>query len=87
MGETGFGETVVDESIGKISVMAMREDINGNDMILGKYKCIRTEMVLTQVQEKLSFKINAVCALQINCKLLPFPSEKSCRNEQMINRL
>ena len=22
---------------------------------------------------------NTVCALQINCKLLPFPSEKSCR--------
>ena len=28
---------------------------------------------------------NTACALQINCKLLPFPLEKSCRNEQMIN--
>ena len=25
---------------------------------------------------------NAVCALQITCKLLPFPLEKSCKNKQ-----
>ena len=30
---------------------------------------------------------NAVCALQINCKLLPFSLEKSCRNKQTINFL
>ena len=30
---------------------------------------------------------NAVCALQINCKLFPFPLEKSCRNEQTSNSL
>ena len=30
---------------------------------------------------------NAVCALQINCKLPPFPLEKSCWNEQTINSL
>ena len=28
---------------------------------------------------------NAVCALLIDCKLLPFPLEKSSRNEQTIN--
>ena len=30
---------------------------------------------------------NAVCALQINCKLLPSPLDKSYRNEQTINSL
>ena len=30
---------------------------------------------------------NAVSALYINCKLLPFPSKKSCWNEQTINSL
>ena len=30
---------------------------------------------------------NAVCALQINCNLLSFLLEKSCRNEQTINFL
>ena len=30
---------------------------------------------------------NTVCAVQINYKLLPFPLEKSFRNEQMINSL
>ena len=29
----------------------------------------------------------AVCALQLNYKLLPIHMEKSCRNEQMINYL
>ena len=28
---------------------------------------------------------NAVCALKINCKLFPFPLEKSWRNKQTIN--
>ena len=30
-------------------------------------------------------KKNVVCVLQINCKPLTFPLEKSCRNEQTIN--
>ena len=30
---------------------------------------------------------NAVCALKINCKLFPFPLEKSCRNKQTISSL
>ena len=30
---------------------------------------------------------NAVFAFQINCKLLPFPLEKSYNNEQSINSL
>ena len=38
----------------------------------------------SEVANVLKLSINAVCALQIHCKLLPFPVEKSCRNEQTI---
>ena len=41
---------------------------------------------LYQVKPALKSK-NAVCALQINCKLLPIPMEKPLRNEQTTNSL
>ena len=42
--------------------------------------CIYIYIIITASQSK-----NAVCALQINNKLLPFPLNKFCRNEQTSN--
>ena len=48
----------------------------------GKHKVQLTSRVNSAPHSK-----NAIYALQIYFKLLPFPLEKSCRNEQMINSL
>ena len=45
------------------------------------YFCVQIEQTLLPYNSK-----NTVWALQTNCKLLPFPLEKSCRNDTEMSR-